>query len=839
MAFKQADRCLRIDTPLGEDVLLLAEFDAVEEISSLFRYDVRLLSEKPDIVFADIIGKDVTISIHSKEGDRVFHGMVCRFRQLETTLELTKYRAEIVPHLWKLDQTTDCKIFQNTNVPDIVKAVLDEGGIQHEFQLEGEYAERVYCVQYRETDFQFISRLLEEEGMYYFFQIKDGKHVHMIGDRPAAHPACPGREEARYHTGQENVLEDETVQTLSFGLEIRPDRVTLEDYNFETPSEEIRATQPTGEDGGRAELYDYPGEYGDRDTGKAIAEVRFQETRAPETIYDGTSDCRGLTPGHKFDLIEHPRRDLNQALLVLSVTHKATETGGYQAARGGDSEFAYTNEFSAMPHAVPYRPRRTTPIPRVEGPQTAVVVGPEDEKIHVDKYGRVKVKFHWDRADATDDTTSCWVRVSQAWAGAVWGSMHIPHIGHEVIVEFLEGDPDKPVITGRVYNAEKMPPLKLPEAKHKSVLRDDYGNEIVFNATPGEEYIRIFSPQHESLVEIGRSIRYRTASDRKTHTVGATCDVRLGTDQKFTAGSSHSQFFGLKTDIFVGLSVGLQIAGTVSGKAGIALDGSLAGSIAFSHGFSYKLSGGTDIAETSNFYSRVSEKDMDLSSLGATRLAAGPLTNSIIEASQYGIRMSYGLGSPPIGSPMNRGLLISTALVGLVSAGLAGTAAVLAGEAAATKGAEDDDRSPGDDSGELSPEEVTERDKQNEKSSGALIAASVITGAAAVVGAAYTLGMALAAHALAKTGAKARVWSHALPKTEMKLGEEGVEVRILTQDRMQLDAIGVTLQGPNIRIAADATHNSESKGPYNIKGTPVTINGKTLTVTPSGQVMLG
>lgn len=561
MPFTQKNRLIAIDTPLGEDALLLSSIQGNEGVSTPFSFELDLLSANNSIKFKDIIGKNVTVSIVLADGEKhYFNGLISRFAQGPGVdggdIRLASYSATMVPWLWLLTRTADSRIFQNLSVPEIVEKIFkDLGFLDFKLDLGGSYDKRNYCVQCRETDFNFVSRLFEEEGIFYFFAHEKKKHTLVIADVPDKHKPCPKQEEAWCELTTGGKKEKDMIEHIEVTQEITAGKYTLNDFNFETPGANLKVDAPSQKSlgPGEREIYDYPGGFDKRAGGDRLANIRMEEEEAEITTISGSSRCRAFTSGYKFTLKDYYRDDMTDKDYVLvSVSHSASQ--GYSPGSGG-SELAYSNIFTCIPYDVPYRPSRVTPKPVVEGVQTAIVVGPSGEEIHTDEHGRVKVQFHWDREGNKDDKSSCWIRVSQLWAGAGWGAMHIPHVGHEVIVDFLEGDPDRPIITGRVYHGTNKPPEALPGGKTKSAirdygnnetivegkdgsqcihtkqacgnefkmdgsnggekieLRDKYGNEVVLDAVEG--IIRIFSPTHNSEIVLGRSCSVSTDSHLK------------------------------------------------------------------------------------------------------------------------------------------------------------------------------------------------------------------------------------------------------------------------------------------------------------------------------------
>ena len=505
MPYSQENRLISLITPLGDDVLLLTGFSGREAISRLFSFHLDLLTEQGPIDFTNIIGKNVTISIvKSDDTPRYFNGMVSRFALSGSDQTFMHYQMEIVPWTWMLTRYADCKIFHNLAVGDIIQQVFsDRSFTDFKISLSGSYSPMEYCVQYRETDFNFISRLMEQNGIFYFFEHEQGKHTMVIADSASIHQSCPGFESAGFNLTAGGLDSDDVVNSWNLEQELRSGKYTLTDYNFETPSASLLASESTVYDvGGNSgfEIFDYPGDYLNRGDGTAAAKLRMQEEEASHLVAHGSSVCRAFTTGYKFDLTDHPIESMNATYVLTEIQHVATVGSNY--ATGGDEEGgSYSNQFTCIQSSVPFRPARLTPKPFVQGPQTALVVdqNPDSsgsaggEEIWVDKYGRVVVQFPWDRKGGC----SCWVRVSQEWAGQGWGSITIPRIGQEVIVSFLEGDPDRPIITGRVYNATQTVPYELPANQTRSTFmtRSSKGgsastyNELRFEDKTGKEQV--------------------------------------------------------------------------------------------------------------------------------------------------------------------------------------------------------------------------------------------------------------------------------------------------------------------------------------------------------------
>jgi type VI secretion system secreted protein VgrG len=512
-SYLQADRLLTVTTPLGPDDLLLVGLVGTEAISQLFQFQLDLIAvQDTKVPFEQLLGKKVTAHVRAPGGDlRHFSGICNRAVQGGRDATFTYYRLEVVPEFWFLTRKTQSRIFQQISVKDILQKVLQ--GLSVQYQLTGQYEPRDYCVQYRESDFDFASRLMEEEGIFYFFKHEAGSHTMIVADNPGAHPDVPFGSQATYEAQETNTVAEDRITTWEKTQDLRSMKVTLWDHCFELPHKHLEAEKQIQDSvqvgtvshklklgsPDRLELYDFPGTYAQRfdgvDPGRGdrpqdiqkifkdnqrTAGIRIQEEGAGSLMTGGGSQLRQLTSGHKFTLLEH--FDANGAYVLTSVSHTARMTSDYRS--GQADEVAYENQFTAIPAALPFRPQRVTPRPVVHGTQTAVVVGPKGEEIYTDKYGRVKVQFHWDREGKNDEKSSCWIRVAQAMAGRRWGTSFWPRIGQEVIVDYLEGDPDQPIIVGTVYNADQMPPYlgKGPDSKHPD---DNKVSGLKSNTTKG------------------------------------------------------------------------------------------------------------------------------------------------------------------------------------------------------------------------------------------------------------------------------------------------------------------------------------------------------------------
>jgi type VI secretion system secreted protein VgrG len=565
----QDGRFMAITTPLGKDVLLLESFSGKEALSQLFHFKLGMFADaQSKVTFEQLLGQKVTVTLSPEGGTtpRYLNGIVSRLSQgqrvkgLEQGATLIHYEADMVPQLWLLTKNVQSRIFQQKSVPDILKVVLK--GLDVTYEIQGTFAARDYCVQYRESDFDFASRLMEEEGIYYFFKHTSSGHQLVLANTPQSHPAVAGPSPIKYEEIGGAARADERIVHWVKSQEIRTAKQTLRDHCFELPDDNLEAVEPITESvqagtvthkfktGANSSLenYDFPGRYAQRFDGvdpggsdqasnlqkifqdnKRTAGIRIQEEATPGLVIEGQSDCRALTAGHKFTLSEH--FNANGSYVLTDVEHTASIEGAYTS--GPRKGSTYTNAFHCIPVALPYRPPRHTPKARVDGTQTAVVVGPSGEEIFTDKYGRVKVQFFWDRQGQKNANSSCWVRVGTLWAGKQWGMIHIPRIGQEVIVAFEEGDPDQPIIVGSVYNADQMPPYALPTNKTQSGIKSrstlkgdaDHFNELRFEDKIDKEDIYFHGQkdfhrvvEHDDDLKVGNNQTIEIKTDR-TETV--------------------------------------------------------------------------------------------------------------------------------------------------------------------------------------------------------------------------------------------------------------------------------------------------------------------------------
>ena len=575
-AYSQDHRMLAISTPLGKDALLLEGFNGEEGMSRLFTFELTMISERPNIAFDDIVGKSVTVSVVLSSGaKRFFNGIICRFAQIAgegvsgVETRFSHYRATMVPWPWLLTRTADSRIFQQMTVPEIVEKIFRDQGFSHfKLALHGRYDKRDYCVQYRETDFNFVSRLLEEEGIHYFFEHDKGGHTLILADSPSANPPCPNQQTARFLMDVGGRRDEDLLHSLEKTQEIRFGKYTLNDFNFETPNTGLKVETPSKHrvGPGERELYDYPGRYQNKAAGEHFSRIRMEEEEARITTITGAGNCRAFAGGYPFTLTNFYRREMNgKEYLLTMVNHRARQ--GWQDGAALD----YGNLFTCIPIEAPFRPQCLSPKPVVQGAQTAIVVGPSGEEIHTDEHGRVKVQFHWDREGTKNEESSCWVRVSQLWAGAGWGAMFIPRIGHEVIVDFLEGDPDRPIITGRVYHGVNKPPYPLPAEMTKSTIKSNSSkggggfNELRFEDKKGSEEIFLHGQKdwninilNDKSQTVGHDETLKVGNNR-TKTVGVDQSESIGSNKSIQVGKNHTETIGANMTTKVGDNYSLNV----------------------------------------------------------------------------------------------------------------------------------------------------------------------------------------------------------------------------------------------------------------------------------------
>lgn len=593
MSRTQACREMSFTCPLGPDVLLFHAMSGEEALGRPFTLEVELLSERPSIDPDQLLGYPASVAMRLPDGVRYFHGLIARFRSVRTPGPTYVYRATLAPWLWMLSRTTDCRIFQDQTVPEILKEVFNSLGFSDfRLRLTGEYARREYCVQYRETALDFVSRLMEEEGISYHFEHHADKHIMVLHDSQIAHVAGQGCAGLRIREGSHHPGHEEAIWNWCEERQVLPGSTAFEAYDFMNPRRDLRVASYLDREHAHAEyeIFDYSTRYFRCDRGEHLARVRLEAVQAAHRVVSATTDVRGLRPGATFTLRPGPGRAADEALLVTRARYRL-RSDAYHSTPDAPTERPYECEFEALPLGVQFRTPQVTPRPEIRGPQTAVVVGPAGQEIFVDEHARVKVQFHWDRYGRADEHSSCWIRVSQPWAGKGYGGLAIPRIGQEVIVEFLEGDPDRPIITGRVYNGASMPPVSnagrdksagpapssvVEAAMMTSIRSQSLGgsggcNEITMNDAAGAEGLFIKAQKDEIHVvgndrkdTVGNNETLSVAVDR-TRSVGNNESVTVGVNQHIKVGSSIKIEAGSSIVIECGLSrISMNAAGVIS-----------------------------------------------------------------------------------------------------------------------------------------------------------------------------------------------------------------------------------------------------------------------------------
>ena len=578
---------LQLTTPLGDGKLLLQTFQAEERISSLFHYSLEMVSTDDSLDFTKIVGKSITVTTALVTGEKeYFNGIVGRFIQAGKNARFTTYRADVHPWLWLLTMNSDCRIFQNKTAPDIIKQVFSDAGFtDFKDSLTGTYAAREYCVQYMESNFHFVTRLMEEEGIFYFFEHDASSHKLVLADDATAHTDILGTSSIHMAPSDKDWTDETAIFNCSWEQQVTVGQFQADDYNFETPTTDLLA-KASSKDTTRS-LYEYPGRFMVKGDGEAITSRMLAAYETPAKVLRGSSACRAFRAGAKFTLTDHSRDDVNSSYYLKWVSLRADQTS------------TYNNSFEAIPAAVVFRPSRTAPRARIYGSQTATVVGKSGEEIWTDKYGRIKVKFHWDQAPAKDETASCWIRVAHGWAGKSWGSIFIPRIGMEVIVSFLEGDPDRPIVTGCVYNAAQTVPYDLPGEQTKSTIKSNSSkggggfNEFRFEDKKDSE--EIFMQAQKDLTIKVLNDRTETITNNRTTTISEKNDtltvskgdriIKVDTGKEthevkdtraltVTGNETHTNKADFKQEVTgnftlkVSGNISIEASGTVSIKAG-------------------------------------------------------------------------------------------------------------------------------------------------------------------------------------------------------------------------------------------------------------------------------
>jgi type VI secretion system secreted protein VgrG len=627
----------RLFTPLPEGVLLLRSFQGSEYLSKPFEFTLSLYSpnkKKAQVEFDKLLGKEFTIEsdIYSREKEkrtgefRYISGVCFEFSEGAQDSQFTNYTAVIVPKFQMLSLKSNCRIFQQKSVPDVLKEVLPSSGV--EFQLEGKFDKREYCVQYRETDLAFASRLMEEEGIFYFFKYAKSGHTMVVANSSLKHPKVQEPATVDLDPSEGGSRRAGHLSSWHKVQRMKTGKYTLRDHHFQLPNSNLEAGKTTQgsaaagkvdhklQVGGNDdyEIYDYPGGYAKRVDGinksggdqppdlqsvhsdnQRTVKIRMQAEAAEAMSIQSESNCIHLAAGHKFSLEESDATTGFKGdgdYVLTEVHHDGNVDVDHRT--GDSSKFSYTNTVKCIPMQIEFKPQRATPKPTVQGMQSATVVGPSGEEIFTDKYGRVKVQFRWDRDGKSDANSSCWLRVASSWAGKQWGMINIPRIGQEVIVGFLEGDPDSPIVLGSVYNPNTMPPYTLPDNKTQSGIKTrsstggspDNFNEIRFEDKKGGEMLTIHAEKdedihvehdktekvdHDETITIGNN-RTETVGLNQSVTVTSEDSLTVGANQTISIGIAQSETIGAERTTTVGAADTLSVGAALTISAGAAID---------------------------------------------------------------------------------------------------------------------------------------------------------------------------------------------------------------------------------------------------------------------------
>jgi type VI secretion system secreted protein VgrG len=506
----QTGRSAELTTPLGQDVLVLTEFSASEGLSDLFEYHVEALSEQDNIDFDKAIGQGCMIKMKTDDNKtRIFHGIMTEAQWVGWREDNYLYRVVLRPWLWLLGHKADCRIFLDKNVEDIIKEVFSKAGFtDFEFRTTGSYDKIEYCVQYRETDLAFVSRLMEHWGIYYFFEPFDGKHTLVMADSRSSHKPFPDLSTVTFNPSAQAFQDGK--QTLNEWISerrFRTGKVCFNDYDYLQPKKDLKASREAGEKytNAKLEVYDYHYKYDQKDKGEHHAQYRLEAEQAIDHRRRAKGDAASLYPGGLFTLENHAISQENTEYLVVHTLHQFTAQIYQSSGSGLGSKQGYAGSYVLQPADRHFRALPQTPKPRIYGIHTAKVVakkGEEGAEISTDKYGRIWVQFYWDR----EPQKSCPIRVAQVWAGQQWGGIFIPRVGMEVVVDFLEGDPDRPLVVGCVYNGDNTPPYDLPGNKTMAGLKSNSSqggngfNEFVFEDEKGKEKIRMHGEKDHQVV---------------------------------------------------------------------------------------------------------------------------------------------------------------------------------------------------------------------------------------------------------------------------------------------------------------------------------------------------
>lgn len=531
---------------LPPKTFVVVDFTLSESLSSPFELSVGLGSADPSVDFSAVLDQDATLFVW-REGvlQRSVTGMVASFEQGDTGFHQTRYSMVIRPALWRTSLRRNSRIFQQESIEDIITTLMKENGISDfAFGLRNAHPAREFCVQYQESDFDFIQRLTAEEGIFYAFEFSAGKNTVVFSDDVGS---LPQGATLPYNASVAAQARELCITTFTRSAHVRPATVQLKDYTFKNPSWKAEFNTQAGELNNQRpdyEHFDFPGRFKDAQHGQDFTRYRLEALRNEASIGQGESNDFTLQPGQLFSLTSHPRSDLNHAWQLLRITHTGRQPQALEQEAGEQGTVLF-NHFSFLPPGQTWRPA-PLPKPTMDGPQIAMVVGPAGEEIYCDKFGRIRLQFLWDRYGKSNDNSSCWIRVTQPWAGQGWGVLAIPRIGQEVVVDFLHGDPDQPIVTGRTYHADNIPPGSLPGSKTQMAFRSkthkgEGFNELRFEDAKGSEGLFLHAQKDMTTLVL---------NDRST-TVTANHDEKVGQDQSVAITKNQMIAVGANQEISV------------------------------------------------------------------------------------------------------------------------------------------------------------------------------------------------------------------------------------------------------------------------------------------------
>jgi type VI secretion system secreted protein VgrG len=570
---KQDERVGSFNTPLGKDELVLVRFDGTEGLSELFEFRIEALSETPDIKFDNAIGKQCTLKFKTHGQEREFSGLMVEAQWLGVRQDNYSYRVVLRPWLWLLSHTSDCRIFQDKKAPDIIKQVFkDRGFSDYEFKLtdEGSYPKLEYCVQYRETDLNFVTRLMEQHGIYYFFEHKSEKHKLILVDSKSKHEPVPGREKTTYNANIGNwTRTEERIYDWISERRFRTGKIELNDYNYLKSTSKLVSDHSGSESYTRSdmEFYDYPGKYKEKSEGEFYAKIQLEAEQAADHRRHANGDALSLYPGGVTKLERHPTDSQNIEYLIVRSTHSFVAQAYRSGTQASGEDADYYGSFEFLPKDQQFRAPIVTPKPLIQGIQTAKVVTKDsnsNEEIDVEELTEIYVRFHWmrEQGDKEGKQRSCKLRVAQVWSGKAWGGQFIPRVGQEVVVEFLEGDPDRPLVVGTVYNDKYKPPYELPSKKTIAGIKSDSTknggggyNEWNFEDKKGSEKITVHAEKDLDTVILHAETRtIGEKFDSPSGSASRQTTLKMGDDQLDVESGQILHTAKLKIKLTVGPS---------------------------------------------------------------------------------------------------------------------------------------------------------------------------------------------------------------------------------------------------------------------------------------------